>query len=120
MTIENVTPGAVQRVVNDKDWPPPAERSGPAIVRLLQQAAELAQRNEERFRTTALRLGEEIRALEERNRLLEARVQELVERAARAEQWLMHIHQGIHAHFVDGRAAENADRSGARASPAQL
>lgn len=117
-------PRAVQRAGDDQDWPPPAERTGPAIVRLLQQAAELAQRNEERFRATALRLGEEVRALEERNRLLEARVQELGERAARAEQWLMHIHQGIHTHFVDGRDidgrdTEKADRSRARAAPAQ-
>lgn len=74
---------------------PPAQRSGQAIISLLQQAAEVARRNEERAKAQAVHLAEELRASEERNRAMEARLRHFETRAAEAEGWLMRIHEEV-------------------------
>ena len=40
----------------------PAQRSGQAIIAMLQQAADVAKRNEERAKAQAMQLAEELRA----------------------------------------------------------
>lgn len=85
----------------DRETVPPAERSGPAIISLLQQSADAARRNEERAKAMAQHLADEVKTLEQRNQMLEARVQDLNERAARAEQWLLHIYDEIHAQLIE-------------------
>lgn len=101
MSPEQSAQVAPRPTVNDNDSLPPAERSGPAILTLLKQAADVARRNEQRAQATAARLAEEVRTLEARNQLLEARLRELNERATRAEQWLLHIYDEIHNQFVE-------------------
>jgi hypothetical protein len=101
MTTEQLAHRAPRPTVNDNDSLPRAERSGPAIISLLQQAADAARRNEERAKATAARLTEEVKVLEERNQILELRVRELNERAARAEQWLLHIYDEIHTQLIE-------------------
>jgi uncharacterized protein YlxW (UPF0749 family) len=107
MIAEQLAQRAPRPTVNDNESLPPAERSGPAIISLLQQAADVARRNEERAKAVAERLRDEVRLLEERNQTLETRVRELNERAARAEQWLLHIYDEIHAQLIE-RAPDSA------------
>jgi len=91
--------------VNDNDRGlPPAERSGPAIIDLLQQAADSTRRSEERAKAASLKLTDDVRRLEQQNAALQTRVSELQERATRAEQWLMHIYEQIHAQFIQPAA----------------
>lgn len=110
MTNDNMALVASAPRLGDKDQAPPAERSGPAIISLLQQSADVARRNEERAKAMAQRLSEELKALEQRNQMLEARVRDLNERAARAEQWLLHIYDEIHAQLVEQSPPISVDR----------
>jgi hypothetical protein len=72
-----------------------AQRSGQAIITLLQQAADVSKRNEERAKAQAVHLAEELRASEERLKALEARARHFEARAAEAENWLMRIHDEV-------------------------
>jgi hypothetical protein len=58
---------------------------------LLQQAADVARRNEERAKAMAQRLAEEVKTAELRIHELESDVRHYQERAEQAERWLMHI-----------------------------
>ena len=89
-----VTPGAEGENITS------SERSGPAIISLLQQAADVARRNEDRAKAVNQRLMQEMQSLEHRNQVLEARVRELQDRAVRAEQWLLHIYDEIHVQLI--------------------
>ena len=114
MSPEQLAQVAPRPTVNDNDSLPPAERSGPAILTLLKQAAETARSNEQRAHATTARLAEQVRVLEERNQALEAKLRELNERATRAEQWLLHIYDEIHNQFVAHSPPDSAGDGRAR------
>jgi xanthine dehydrogenase molybdopterin-binding subunit B len=78
-----------------------AQRSGQAIISLLQQAADVARRNEERAKAQALQLGDELRIAEERIHALETRLRHFETRAAEAEQWLMRIHDEVKERLIN-------------------
>jgi hypothetical protein len=78
----------------------PAQQSGQAIVSLLQQAADVARRNEERAKAQARHLADELRAAEERCRLMEARLRHFEARAQEAEDWLVRIHDEVQERLI--------------------
>jgi hypothetical protein len=89
-----------------------AERSGKAIVGLLQQAADAAQRNEERAKALAQQIGGELRTAQRRIAELEAQLRDAQARAGNAEEWLMHIHDQIREKLVDPLTRQELPRSG--------
>jgi hypothetical protein len=88
------------------------ERSGQAIVALLQQAADSANSNCDRAMEYAHKLSVQVRASEERIKELEVdlrhyqdRAQRAEERAQRAESWLVRIYKDVEQRFFEQKAA---------------
>jgi chromosome segregation ATPase len=69
--------------------------AGQAIVALLGEAAKISNEKTERAMTAAHRLAMQLRDAEDRIAQLQAEVERLQSRAARAEQWLETIRQQI-------------------------
>lgn len=114
MSIEPLSRNMPSVPPSDAESAPSAERSGPAIISLLQQAADAAKRNEDRAKAIAQRLSQDVQALEQRNQVLEARLRELQDRAVRAEQWLLHIYDEIHVQLIEQSPSLIADGSAER------
>ncbi len=82
------------------------DRSGDAIISLLQQAAEAARANENRAAGIAQKLSGQLQAAEDRAAQLEAEVQAYQDRAFRAEKWLLRVYKEIEDQFFkDNRAS---------------
>src|ERR1700704_3680916 len=73
----------------------PVDRSGQAIIELLQQAAETANSNCDRAMELAHKLSLQLRSAEERIRELESDTNHFHDRAQRAEKWLARTYQEI-------------------------
>jgi hypothetical protein len=89
------------------------DQFGEATISLLQQAADAARDNEDRAAGIAQRLSAQLRAAEDRAAELEADVQAYQDRAFRAEEWLLRVHQEIEDKFFEDKR-ENAPRSAQR------
>jgi len=76
-----------------------ADDSGRTIVSLLQRAAELAKNDSTHAMELAHKLSLQLRAVEERCWQLEANVAYFRDRAARAEQWLLRVHNEVEQMF---------------------
>jgi|SRR5215470_17747796 len=76
-----------------------ADDSGRTIVALLQKAADMAKEDCARAMDLAHKLSFQLRASEERLREAEAEAAHFRERAARAEQWLLRIHNEVEQTF---------------------
>jgi hypothetical protein len=76
-----------------------ADDSGRAIVALLQKAAEMAKDDCARAMDLAHKLSSQLRAAEERARELEAEAAHFRDRATRAEEWLLRIHNEVEHMF---------------------
>ena len=104
-------PEAVQKIIPfaptkaARDDADPMDRSGQAIVTLLQQAAETANSNCDRAMDLAHKLSMQLRAAELRIRELEEDMRHYHDRAQRAEQWLGRIYKDIEDKFFDPKAA---------------
>jgi|ERR1043166_3888304 exonuclease VII small subunit len=101
-------PEAVQKIIPFaptnkvvRDETDPMDRSGQAIVSLLQQAADTANSNCERAMDLAHKLSMQLRTAELRIRELEEDVRTYHDRAQRAEQWLARIYKDIEDRFFD-------------------
>ena len=81
------------------------DRSGQAIVTLLQQAADTANSNCDRAMDLAHKLSMQLRATELRVKELEEDVRHFHDRAQRAEKWLARIYKDIEDKFFDPKAA---------------
>ena len=88
------------------------ERSGQAIVALLQQAADSANANCDRAMEYAHKLSVQLRASDERIKELEVdlrhyqeRAQRAEERAQRAESWLVRIYKDVEQRFFEQKGA---------------
>jgi len=79
----------------------PVDRSGQAIISLLQQAAETANSNCDRAMELAHKLSMQLRAAEERIRELEGDVNHYHDRTQRAEKWLARIYKDIEEKFFN-------------------
>ena len=75
------------------------DESGRAIVAMLQRAAEMAKEDCARAMDLAHKLSFQLRAAEERARDLEAEATHFRDRAARAEAWLLRIHNEVENTF---------------------
>ena len=76
-----------------------ADDSGRTIVAMLQKAAEMAKEDCARAMDLAHKLSFQLRAAEERARELEAEAIHFRDRAARAEAWLLRIHNEVESTF---------------------
>jgi thiamine kinase-like enzyme len=83
-----------------------ADDAGHGIIALLQKAADMAKEDCTRAMNLAHKLSSQLRASEERAREIEERAREVEEqanhfrdRAARAEDWLAHIHSHVEKTF---------------------
>jgi hypothetical protein len=76
-----------------------ADDSGRTIVALLQKAADMAKEDCSRAMDLAHKLSFQLRASEERLREAEAEAAHFRERASRAEQWLLRIHNEVEQTF---------------------
>jgi hypothetical protein len=92
----------------------PAQRSGQAIISMLQQAADVARRNEERAKAQALHLVEELRIAEERYRAMEARARHYEARASEAEAWLVRIHDEVQERLLIPLSGEGPQEAARR------
>ena len=84
-----------------RDDSDPTDRSGQAIIALLQQAAETANANCDRAMDLAHKLSMQLRAAEERIQELETDVRHYHDRAQRAEKWLARIYKDIEEKFFE-------------------
>ena len=76
-----------------------ADDAGHRIIALLQKAADLAKQDCERAMDLAHKLSSQLQAAEERARDFEAQAMHFRDRAARAEDWLAHIHSQVEKTF---------------------
>lgn len=108
-----------QRQAPDAD---PLDRSGQAIVSMLQDAVDVAKLNCERAMDIAHKLSLKLREAEDRIAQLEGDIRHYQdraardqERAARAEKWMQRIHSEIEDRFFkDGSGSGGANGSGRR------
>jgi hypothetical protein len=83
-----------------------ADDSGRTIVALLQKAADMAKEDCARAMDLAHKLSFQLRAAEERLREAEADAAHFRDRAARAEQWLLRIHNEVEQTFFQKKERE--------------
>ena len=76
-----------------------ADESGRTIVAMLQKAADMANEDCKRAMDLAHKLSFQLRASEERLRDAEAEAAHFRDRAARAEAWLVRIHNEVEQMF---------------------
>jgi len=76
------------------------DRSGHAIVVLLQEAAHAARTDQERANTVLQDLSGQIQAAEDHIAHLQAELNQSRERAGAAEKWLLRIYQEIQDSFL--------------------
>src|SRR6266852_566497 len=80
-----------------------ADDSGRSIIALLQKAAEMSKDDCSRAMDLAHKLSFQLRASEERMREAEAEAAHFRDRAARAEAWLVRIHNEVEQMFFPKR-----------------
>jgi len=93
-----------QQRANDSD---PIDRSGQAIVGMLQDAVDVAKQNCERAMDIAHKLSLQLRAAEDRIAQLEGDIRHYQERATRAEKWMNRIQSEIEDRFFKGGGSPN-------------
>jgi hypothetical protein len=89
--------------------PDAVERSGQAIIALLQQAADASRRNEDRAQARAEQLAEDLRESEARVQQLEAHARHYQDRAVQAEKWLLRIYTEIQQRLIEPMAQPEDD-----------
>jgi hypothetical protein len=77
------------------------DKSGHAIITLLQEAANVAKDNCDRAMDVAHKLSIQLRAAEDRVKELENEVRHYQDRADRSEKWLARIYKEIEEKFFD-------------------
>jgi hypothetical protein len=75
------------------------DRSGDAIIALVQHAADIAREDCDRAISMAHQLSLQLKASEDRADKLEAKVKQLEQDAHKAEDWLTHIYKQIEGKF---------------------
>ena len=75
-------------------------RKGQATLDLVSQVADTISQTENRIETLLVRALEQIKTMEDRNRLLEERAEKAELRAREAEKWLMRLHVEMEDRFT--------------------
>jgi hypothetical protein len=76
------------------------DRSGDAIIALVQEAADVTRKDCDRAISRAHELSLQLRAAEDRADTLEAQVKQLEQEVHKAEYWLTHIYKQIEGKFL--------------------
>jgi hypothetical protein len=84
-----------------------ADDSGRTIIALLQKASDMAKEDCSRAMDLAHKLSFQLRAAEERTRELEAEAAHFRDRAARAEAWLLRIHNEVEQTFFQKKERDS-------------
>ena len=87
------------------------ERSGLAIVALLQEAANVAKETCERAVATADQLALKLRAAEEQIKELQLDARHYQVRATQAEKWLLRVHSEIEERFFGPEVAPRSPQT---------
>ena len=90
------------------------DRSGHAILALLEEAAQVARMNEDRATGMAQELSNQVQVAEDRASQLEAEVQHYRDRAFRAEKWLLQVYKEIEKKFFNQNSAGNSGQAAPR------
>lgn len=90
---------AARRVASDD----PLDSTGQNLLALLNQAADIAEKNSQQALDIAHKLSVQLRAAEDRIKELEADIRYHQSRADRAERWLHQISTEIEKRFFSGR-----------------
>ena len=86
----------------------PMDRSGDAIIALLEKAARVADDDCKRAMDLAHKLSLQLRAAEDRANQLQAHLEYSQDRAVRAENWMARIHKEIEEKFMSQKAAKGS------------
>jgi len=82
-------------------------RKGQAALDLVSQVADTISATENRIETLLLRALEQLKTMEDRNRVLEARAVQAETRARDAEKWLMRLHVEMEDKFTSWKSAQS-------------
>jgi hypothetical protein len=91
------------------------KRKGQAALDLVHQVADTISATETRIETLLVRALEQLKTMEDRNRILEERAVEAESRAREAEKWLLRLHVEMEDKFTSWKG-EQARRSGSPAA----
>ena len=83
-----------------------ADDAGEHIVALVQQASDMAKADCQRAMDLAQRVSSQLRAAEERARAFEEEANYFRDRAARAEEWLVHIESELQQTFFQNKSQQ--------------
>jgi len=86
----------------------PMDRSGDAIIALLEKAARTADEDCRRAMDLAHKLSLQLRAAEDRASQLQAHLDYFQDRAERAENWMTRIYKEIEEKFMNQRSAKGS------------
>jgi hypothetical protein len=90
-------------------------RKGQAALDLVHQVADTISATENRIETLLVRALEQLKTMEDRNRILEERAIEAENRAREAEKWLLRLHVEMEDKFTSWKG-EQVRRSGSTAA----
>src|SRR4051794_18667460 len=91
-------------------------RKGQAALDLVSHVADTISATENRIETLLVRALEQLKTMEDRNRMLEARAIEAEARAREAEKWLMRLHVEMEDKFTSWKGAQARDLAGSAAA----
>ena len=90
-------------------------RKGQAALDLVHQVADTISATENRIETLLVRALEQLKTMEDRNRILEERAIEAENRAREAEKWLLRLHVEMEDKFTSWKG-EQSRRGGSTAA----
>ena len=88
-------------------------RKGQAALDLVSQVADTISQTENRIETLLVRALEQLKAMEDRNRVLEERTIAAETRAREAEKWLMRLHVEMEDKFTSWKGQQGRGSSAA-------
>jgi hypothetical protein len=91
-------------------------RKGQAALDLVSQVADTISQTENRIETLLVRALEQLKAMEDRNRVLEQRAVQAELRAREAEKWLMRLHVEMEDKFTSWKGAQARAQGGSAAA----
>jgi hypothetical protein len=87
------------------------DRSGQAVIALLQEAVGVVKQDCQRAVDIAERLALELRASQDRIAQLEGEIRHYQDRAARAEKWIQRIHAEVEERFFKAKGSSSGNGS---------
>jgi hypothetical protein len=98
---------------SDREWPrgdDQVDKSGQAIIGLLDQAVRTAKEDCDRAFELAHKLSIQLREAEDRANQLQSQVEQLQDRALKAENWMLRIYKEIEDRFLGERGNGRQDQ----------